>query len=466
MPTTNKRQLISRVLKTEAVNWRNAKWLQNDDLKDINDEAKYSLKLSLVNNKFVMPFHVWYDEAFDTIWILDGKHRKEALIDLAENGIEIDGEHISVEVPDLLPATFLDCQDKKEAAKLVLIYSSAYAKINQEGLNIFLELNEIDLSDIRTEIDLPDFSFDRFEQKYCPPDIDDTDDEIIEETGEIVVQEGDIFQLGDHLLYCADGMKPETWEILLQGKKVRTIFTDPPFNLPANYISNLGKTKHEDFAMGKGEMSEVEFKDWLQALMEQMCAISVDGAIHYICMDWRHVWHMTEASLKAYGSMIPKQLCVWNKSNGANGSFYRAKHELIFVFKHGTAKHVSKLELKDRYRTNMWEYPSGNSYANPDYEEIRNHPTPKPVQMVADALLDVTNEGDLVADFFLGSGTTLIAADKTGRISYNTEIEPKYCQSVIRRYFKHCIKSGKDFVFKCLNREFPIDELKLEEKYG
>ncbi len=457
--------LASRVLGTREIDWRAAKWLQNDDLKDITDDALDRLALSLYTNDFVMPFHVWEDG--DTIWILDGHHRQKALKHLETHGVLIGEERKEVTLPEKLPATFINCQNSGEAAKLVLIYSSIYAKIQQEGLHNFLELHGLELGEFKEELDLPEFSMPRFEQKFEPLDEDLEEEEPETELiSTLVVQHGDIFKLGKHILYCGDALNPEVWDFMLDGRKADAVFTDPPYNLPADFFSNKGKNKHEDFAVASGEMSEHDFKDWLAEMMGTMIRFTKDGSIHYICMDFRHVWHMTEASREAYGSMIPKQICVWNKSNGANGSFYRAKHEFVFIFKKGTAKHKSNLDLKDRTRYNVWDYPNGHGFGNPDRELISEHPTPKPVIMVADAMRDVSDEGDIWLDLFLGSGTTLMAAEATGRVCYATEIEPKYIQLIIQRYHKHCLKKGKDFVFEHVNGDITIDDIIKEENGG
>ena len=213
-------------------------------------------------------------------------------------------------------------------------------------------------------------------------------------------------------------------------------------------------------------------------------------------MDFRHSWHMTEAARRVYGNPQPKQVCVWKKDLFANGSFYRAQQELCFIFsdekakvlwqkdlldeggefykdnnewcfifKNGeAAKHLSHLELKNRIRSNVWEYPSATSMANPDRFELKNHPTPKPVVMIADAILDTTNENDIVIDWFLGSGTCLIACEHTRRQGRFTEIEPMYVQSAIIRYINYCNRKGIDVNFTHLNGNLTIKDFQNESK--
>lgn len=453
-------KLSSRVLKTELVNWKNLQFIQDDSFKDISDDALTRLKTSILSNHFTQPFYVW--ESDGIIYCLDGFHRCKGLREL---------ENENHDIPELLPATFIHCDNRQEAAKLVLIYSSMYAKTTQQGLFDFIQAFELEYTDIATQIDLPDFSEDRFIQKFDLYDTSECEEPevYLDDQASIIVKPGDLFVLGNHRLICANFEDKEALSILFGESKARILFTDPPYNLPTNFFSD--QKQHKDFAMGAGEMSDEEFATFLTSIMMAAIAHTVKGGIHYIFMDFRHSWHMTEAARRAYGSPIPKQVCVWNKDLMANGSFYRAKHELCFVFNdpsavalwnkdmldHGgfyknnqemvyifkhdeKAKHLSHLALKDRIRSNIWNYPSAVSVANPDRAEIKNHPTPKPVQMIADAILDTTNPGEGVIDYFLGSGSTLIACEATERNCYATEIEPKNVQSTIIRYINYCKK--------------------------
>jgi DNA modification methylase len=453
METLNENNNIkSRVLKTELINWRELGSIQANNFKELSPEAKHKLKASIVANNFTQPFYV-YEDFEGARWCLDGYHRRVILEELVKEGVE---------VPYQLPATFIHCDNKKEAARLVLIYSSMYAKITQEGLFDFVKLNELVFDELKMEMDLPELSIPRFEQKFNPMGIEVTeeDEELPGVDENIIVKPGDLFQLGKHRLICGSCLDKDIVKQLMNGEQARIIFTDPPYNLKADRFSNKGEKRHEDFAMGGGEMTEEEFMLFLKSIMEVSCENSVDGSIHYICMDFRHMWHMCEASNRVYGSMIPKQLVVWNKSNGANGSFYRAKHELVFIYKNGTAKHLSHLELMDRIRYNVWDYPTSTAFNNPDRKELLNHPTPKPVQMVVDAIMDTTNENDLVIDWFMGSGTTIIASEIAGRICFGTEIMPGYVQSDIKRYIRHCEKNNIPLHFSHLNGDLTIENFK------
>lgn len=249
---------------------------------------------------------------------------------------------------------------------------------------------------------------------------------------EIVSREGDIWQLGNHRIICGNALDKSVYKRLFGGKKADMVFADPPYNVKVDgHICGNGRVKHKEFAMASGEMSENEFRDFLAASFTLMKEFTTDGSLHYICMDWRHIRETVDAGA-VYDEF--KNLCVWNKTNGGMGSLYRSKHELVFVFKNGAAPHINNIELGShgRYRTNVWDYPGVNSFTSK--ENLKFHPTVKPVEMVRDAILDVTNRNQIVFDPFLGSGTTLIAAEKSGRICYGIELEPLYIDTTIRRW--------------------------------
>ena len=243
---------------------------------------------------------------------------------------------------------------------------------------------------------------------------------------------GDIFRLGPHRLICGDARDHVTISALMNGELARMVFTDPPYNVPIKgNVGGLGKVRHEEFAMASGEMTRAEFVAFLKASFANLEAFSHDGSIHFICMDWRHMGEMEEAAQGIYSEL--KNLVVWAKHNAGMGSFYRSQHELIFVYKKGTTPHLNNFELGQhgRYRTNVWEYAGATSFKANRLEELALHPTVKPVQMIADAIKDVSARGDIVLDLFGGSGSTLIAAHKTGRRAYLCEYDPLYCDKII-----------------------------------
>jgi len=253
----------------------------------------------------------------------------------------------------------------------------------------------------------------------------------------IISQPGDLWLLGTHKLLCADATQAENYEHLLDGALADMIFTDPPYNVPIKgHVSGKGKSQHAEFVMASGEMSEAEFTQFLNTICNQLCQHSVDGSLHYLCMDWRHMYELLQATRSHYSEL--KNLCVWNKDNGGMGSLYRSKHELVFVLKNGHAPHINNVELgrHGRNRTNVWDYPSANSWKTDPDESLAIHPTVKPVDLVCDAILDASKRGANILDPFIGSGTTLLAAHKTGRRAFGMELDPGYVDLVIRRYQK------------------------------
>lgn len=249
------------------------------------------------------------------------------------------------------------------------------------------------------------------------------------------VQPGDVWQLGRHRLVCGDALDPNVVAQLMVGEKARMVFSDPPYNVKIDgHVGGSGKIKHREFAMASGEMSDGEFTDFLSRAFRNLADNSLDGSIHFLCMDWRHMSEMLAAGQGIYDEL--KNLIVWAKDNGGMGTFYRSRHELIFAFKKGTSPHVNTFELGQhgRYRTNVWQYRGVNTMRAGRMEELALHPTVKPVQMIADAIRDVSGRGEIVLDLFGGSGSTLIAAEKTGRRGYLCELDPIYCDRILTRW--------------------------------
>ena len=254
---------------------------------------------------------------------------------------------------------------------------------------------------------------------------------------EPVSRQGDLWRLGRHRLLCGDSRKASDYARLLDGETVDLIFTDPPYNVRIDgHVSGLGRVRHREFAMGVGEMSEEAFTAFLTDTLGAAAKTCRDGAIAFVCMDWRHLGELLAAGKRVFSEL--KNLCVWNKRNAGMGTFYRSKHELVFVFKVGDAPHANNFSLGEtgRYRTNVWDYAGVNSPSATRGEELTMHPTVKPVALVADALRDCSKRGDVVLDAFGGSGTTLIAAQKCGRSARIIEYDPLYCDTIIRRFEK------------------------------
>lgn len=252
-----------------------------------------------------------------------------------------------------------------------------------------------------------------------------------------VTQAGDLWALDRHRLYCGDARDDAAYSALMQGKRAAAVFSDPPYNDRIDgYVAGFGKIHHPEFAMASGELSEAEFTTFLAQVLTLSARHSTDGALQYICMDWRHTPELLAAAQQAYSEF--KNLCVWVKDVAGQGSLYRSQHELVFVFKSGKRAHRNNIQLGQfgRYRTNIWQYRRVNSLARTTEESNLKdlHPTIKPVELVADAILDCTTRGDAVLDPFLGSGTTVIAAERTGRVCYGIELEPKYVDIIVRRW--------------------------------
>lgn len=294
--------------------------------------------------------------------------------------------------------------------------------------------------DLDFDLEITGFSnaeIDSLVEGLVPEEPGDPDDDILPDIDPTALrcQPGDIFDLGGSRLVCGSALDPSVVATLMDGEHATMVFTDPPYNVPIDgHVGGSGKIKHREFAMATGEMSKDQFIVFLKTAFTNLASASVDGSIHFICMDWRHIGEMLAAGEEIYSEF--KNLMVWAKDNGGMGTFYRSRHELIFAFKNGDAAHINTFELGQhgRYRTNVWQYKGVNTLKAGRMDELALHPTVKPVQMIADAIKDVSGRGDIVLDLFAGSGSTLIAAHKTGRRAYLCELDPIYCDRIIRRW--------------------------------
>lgn len=268
---------------------------------------------------------------------------------------------------------------------------------------------------------------------------------------------GDRWLIGPHRLYCGDARDVVSYEALLAGELAQMVFCDGPYNVKiGGHVSGLGKIVHREFAHASGEMSDAEFIAFLRPTFKLLARFSVRGSIHYQCIDWRHIQHILDA---ADGIYQMKNLVVWDKQSAGMGSFYRSQHELVFVFKSGTASHINNFGLgeKGRFRTNIWAYPGAAGFRKGRQEDLEAHPTVKPVGMVADAILDCSKRNGLILDAFAGSGTTLLAAARTGRRGAGIEIDPLYVDTAIRRLeaatgLTAIHADGESFADKCITR--------------
>lgn len=310
-----------------------------------------------------------------------------------------------------------------------------------------------------------------------------------------ITQLGDLYELGPHWLICGDSTDVNVIGRLMGGHIAHMIFTDPPYNLAPEQFSGFGKNEAQTFMMGVGEMTTPEFIDFLQTVFKNQIRYSCKGSIHYICMDWKHIREISTAG-EIYTEY--KNLLVWNKNNGGMGTFYRSKHELvfmyqnnedipeevlehridtieqtgfedghelIFVFKSGREKNINNFMLGQtgRYRTNVLDYPGASSFNKTADVSTKDHPTPKPVKLVADLIMDCSLIGHIIMDTFSGSGTTIIACEQTDRIAYVADLDPRYCDLDVRRYIRFMRNSGKPIVVKRNGKQLTKEQLKEYE---
>ena len=282
-----------------------------------------------------------------------------------------------------------------------------------------------------------DFALD--EARESDPAMPDAAEDALPPPSDIPVSQlGDLWHLGRHRLLCGDTRETDAMDRLMGGESADLVFCDPPYNVAIDgNVCGLGSVKHREFAFASGEMSEDEFKRFVATTLGNTARVMRDGAIAFVCMDWRHMGELLAAGAQAFTEL--KNLVVWNKTNGGMGAFYRSKHELIFVFKNGDAPHTNTFGLGEtgRYRMNVWDYAGISSIGAARSEELAMHPTVKPVALIADALRDCSKRGQIVLDGFGGSGSTLIAAEKTGRKARVIEYDPLYCDTIIRRWERY-----------------------------
>jgi DNA modification methylase len=232
-----------------------------------------------------------------------------------------------------------------------------------------------------------------------------------------ISRRGDLWKLGRHRILCGSALDRSNYEMLMQGAVAQMVFTDPPYNVPiSGHVSGKGRVRHRDFAMASGEMTPTQFTRFLATAFEQLAIHSAAGSLHYICIDWRHQYELLSAAQGVYSEL--KNLCVWVKDNAGMGALYRSQHELVFVFKKDRSSHRNNIELgrHGRNRSNVWHYPGLNNFGRKGEEGnlAALHPTVKPVALIADAILDCSARGVLVLDPFIGSGSTLLAAERVG----------------------------------------------------
>ena len=322
----------------------------------------------------------------------------------------------------------------------------------------FLELKGLDVEfDLSiTGFSLPEIDLTLQSLAEIKPEVSDDEDDAT--TGIPVCEAGDIWQLGDHRILCGDATSEVAFDRLMTEKPADAVFIDPPYNLKIDgHVSGKGKVRHREFAQGVGELNRDEFIQFLIKSCGLLAKHSKDGAIHFVCMDWRHADELMTAGREVYSEL--KNIAIWVKGNPGMGSLYRSQHELIFIYKSGTGRHTNNVELgkNGRNRSNVWSYDSAAVQARKGNNLLALHPTAKPVQLVMDALLDCSSRGKIVLDSFLGSGTTVLAAEHTGRICHGIELDPLYIDTTIRRWQnltgRDAVRLGDGKLFRELEAE-------------
>ena len=308
-----------------------------------------------------------------------------------------------------------------------------------DDAKVAVQLKE--LSELVLDFDIEAIGFELPEidfriQSLDSPDAADNADEFDTATGPAVSVAGDLWQLGPHRLYCGNSLDPAAYVALMQTEKAAAVFIDAPYNVPIDgHVCGNGSITHREFPMASGEMTEEQFTDFLTASLTSICAHSTPGALIFSCIDWRHVGEMLAAGRTTGCELL--NVCVWVKTNGGMGSLYRSRHEFVFVFRNGSQGHLNNIQLGrfGRNRTNVWNYPGVNSFGRKGSKNaLELHPTVKPIALVSDAILDSTKRNDIVLDSYIGSGTSILAAERTGRRCFGIEIDPIYIDTAIKRW--------------------------------
>jgi DNA modification methylase len=360
-----------------------------------------------------------------------------------ENGMIIAG-HGRVEAAKRLgmthvPALHIDHLTDDEKRAYVLADNQLAARAGWDDEILAIELQH--LTEVAVDFDVTVTGFEMpvidliIEKSRAPKPEDEI--QAIDRNGPTVTGRGDQWRLGPHSILCADALKMASYAALMGEELANIAFADPPYNLQiSGFVSQSARIAHREFAMAVGEMTEDEFTAFLRSAMACASRFSAAGAVQFWCQDWRHQYELLSAARAA--GLQQLNCCIWVKDNGGMGGLYRSRHEFIGVFKIPGAPHRSNVELgkHGRNRTNVWDYPGAATFSKGSEEGRLNelHPTVKPLALIVDALLDCSVRGDIVLDPFLGSGSTLIAAERTGRICRGIEIDPLYVDVSVRRW--------------------------------
>ena len=337
-----------------------------------------------------------------------------------------------------VPVIILSGLSEAEKRALMLADNKIAANAGWDRKVLAQELGELAvlLPEINLDISIIGFEaaeIDALAVDFSDPEHDPADDLPIVDR-QAISKTGDLWLLGNHRLLCGDSCSDSDLRRLMDGKHAVMVLADTPYNRPVAAIVGRGKIKHREFLSASGEMSPAQFVDFLSRWMTLASQYSAPGSLNYVFIDWRGVSDVLNAGKKVYSEL--KNIVVWVKTNGGLGSFYRSAHELIAVFKNGDAPHQNNIELgkHGRNRTNVWSYAGVNTFRANRMDELAVHPTVKPIALIADAIRDCSRRGDIVLDPFMGSGTTILAAERVGRRAYGLEIDPLYIDVAIRRW--------------------------------
>lgn len=452
----------NRIIKSELVKWKEFDFIQSEGFKNLSKEAYGKLKNSIIKNNFVESFKVW--QSGKKLYCLDGFHRCQVL-----RALELEG----YKIPDKFRADFLDCKSRKEASRLVLIYSSIYAQITEAGFLQYLKENELSFDEVKEVIDIPDFNLEYFELKNFTDEVKEDDFNAEEEYEKIKKPEtkrGDIYQFGSHRLMNADCTITEEIEKLMNGELADLIFTDPPYNV--DYKSPGGLTYDSKKYGGTGgkifndNKTDKEALEFYRRALANIYKYSKDGAAIYWWYANANQHINREAFIKE--KWHPSQVIIWVKNGfilSKGQDYHRVYEPCMFGWKKGK-KHFCNKYITNYQDVFSLDYNDFQEmfdiwYVKRDATQTYVHPTQKPLRLPQRALNKNSKEGDLVIDFFGGSGSTMLSCEQMNRRANISELDPKYCDVIVRRYIKYCRENNKKI--NILKNGKAIDLKKYEE---
>lgn len=336
------------------------------------------------------------------------------------------------EVPTIIIAGLSEAEKRA-----VVIADNRLAEHAEWDFNI-LRSHFQELIDLNFEVELTGFSTGEIDLMLDGDTTlaseDPADDSAANTAGPAVSRLNDEWDLGPHRILCGDARTLDAYARLLRGEAAQMVVADAPYNVQIRSVVGRGQTRQREFVQASGELSEAEYTCFLSDFIRHAITSTEDGAIHFLFIDWRHLPELLSAARPQYSEW--KNLLVWNKNNAGQGSFYRSKHELIAVFKSGNAPHINNFGLggQSRYRTNVIDCPSVNSLHPARRGDLQLHPTIKPVALIADLIRDCSCRNGIILDPFGGSGTSIIASERTGRRARLIELDPLYVDVAIRRW--------------------------------